>query len=165
MGYGSDRNIDNSAQRFLPLEQATSNVVQLHPAVDSGYEQPSPYASAPIQADHEFHNALGQNQYTNLGIPQTASQAQQRRRQVLLGLLGATAVTLVLAVWLRGNYIALNLACDALFIGYIILLVRHRQIATDNARQIKPIRPPVTETTVQQGFSPVEYPLSAEARR
>ena len=53
---------------------------------------------------------------------------------------------------LGGAWVALHVAIDAALVGYVILLVRFRQIAAERRTKVEPIRPAVTEqrpTTLQ----------------
>jgi len=81
----------------------------------------------------------------SIGLPTSTAAARERRRQVLLGLTGVALATLLLALFARGTWVAVHVLVDAVMLGYVILLVRHRQLAVDRMRKVEPIRPPVTE--------------------
>lgn len=153
-----------SAQRFLPLQQARpgystgrvtaptglrsgqvapvavpsapSNVVQLRPDVE-------PAAPTPVSAVPQ--PVIGAPASSGLGVPSSKAAARERRRQVLIGLTALAFVTLLLALAVGGRLIAVHVGVDAVMLGYVILLVRHRQLEAEKASKIEPIRPPVTE--------------------
>jgi len=62
-----------------------------------------------------------------------------------MALTGFAFATLIAALVARGAFVAVHIAADALLVGYVILLVRYRQIAMDRVEKVEPIRPPVTE--------------------
>lgn len=118
-----------------------TNVVQLHP-VDDGID----VLGGPSVTEEALHQAWGSaGAQTRAGLPATTAAARERRRHILIGLTGSAFVTLLLAMTLRGSWIALNVAIDAALVGYVILLVRFRQIANERQFKVEPIRPPVTE--------------------
>lgn len=80
-----------------------------------------------------------------LGQTSTTAAARERRRQVLIALTGVAFATLLAALFARGAFVAVHIAADVLLVGYVILLVRYRQIAMDRIEKVEPIRPPVTE--------------------
>ncbi len=146
-----------SAQRFLPLESAHSNVVHLHPPAASPLVDAT--IASPLQAptfvgpEQQVAGSASANRFAN---PSTTSQARERRRQVLIGLTGLAFATLILALAVGGAMTPIHIAIDALMVGYVILLVRHRQMATEQASRLEPIRPAVSQvapTTVQMAPS------------
>ena len=157
-----------NAQRFLPLQHAdsgysagaliapsgvgapgmtsahtSSNVVQLRPSAPTAAPAIAPAVAAPIE------DALGSAAQgagpAGVGFPTSTAAARERRRQVLITLTGIAFVTLLGALLVGGLMVPLHIAVDVLTLGYVILLVRHRQIAAERSNRIEPIRPPVTE--------------------
>jgi len=179
----------SSAQRFLPLQQASgsystaavtqatgmrtngvsalgsaSNVVHLRPmSGDNGHavsgqtngHAPLATSAAAYLNDTAYIDdtageaallqAWEQPDSAGLGLPTSTSAARERRRQVLLGLTGLALVTLLLAMFVGGRWIAAHVFIDVVMVGYVILLVRHRQLVADRRSKVEPIRPPVTE--------------------
>ena len=69
-----------------------------------------PYSSAPVGPIH---------------VPGAMSPAQRRRRDVLVGLLGAVAITLVMALFSSGlAFWVLHLVADVLLFGYVYMLLQ-----------------------------------------
>jgi hypothetical protein len=69
----------------------------------------------------------------------TMSSAQRRRRDVLLVLAGFAALTFIGVVVTRSTLvIAVQLLADAALIGYVYLLVQHKQ-RTQAARGVRPL--------------------------
>ena len=160
----------NAAQRFTPLQHAgpavrssvpqamngpavapvstamqtavggPSNVVPLHPlAVD----EPSLYA--PRGDESTIQAAWEGPRQRRAAAPSTTAAARERRRHVLLALTGAAFVTLLLALTLGGMWVAAHVGIDAVLVGYVVLLVRFRQLAAERRTKVEPIRPPVNE--------------------
>ncbi|KAG1648790.1 putative zinc protease PqqL [Nymphon striatum] len=145
-----------------------SNVVQLRPVDTPGATSMAAAASyldeAPIADESTLHQAWDTPSATGVGMPRSTSAARERRRQVLLALTGTAFVTLLFALFAGGNWIAAHVFVDVAMLGYVILLVRHRQLAADRMMKVEPIRPPVSEQpaariepepTTAQGPSPV----------
>ncbi len=64
--------------------------------------------------------------------------AQKRRRDVLLVLGGAVAVTLVAAVYTRSTpLLLLNLLADAAFVAYVFLLIQIRHQAQEQRTKVR----------------------------
>jgi Flp pilus assembly protein TadB len=64
--------------------------------------------------------------------------AQKRRRDVLLVLGGAVAVTLVAAVYMRTTpFLLLNLLADAALVAYVFLLIQIRHQAQDQRTKVR----------------------------
>lgn len=141
----------------------SGNVVQLRPVDEhADHESVTPLSAdgerAPLamsaaayleegpQGDEaSLHAAWDTASSTGLGIPTSTAAARERRRQVLLGLTGLSAFTVLLAILAGGRWIAASLLVMVVLVGYVILLVRHRQIMADRQRKVEPIRPPVGE--------------------
>ena len=69
---------------------------------------------------------------------QQMTPTQKRRRDVLLVLVGAVAVTLVLAVYMRTTpFLLLNLVADAALAGYLYLLVQVRHQTRDQRTKVR----------------------------
>ena len=141
----------------------SSNVVHLRPVDgdlplsgefgDAVQAQRAPLATsaaayledAPLGDESLLHQAWDAPTTPGIGIPRSTAAARERRRHVLLGLTGIALVTLLLAIFSGGNWIAAHVLVDVVMVGYVILLVRHRQLVADRMRKVEPIRPPVSE--------------------
>lgn len=115
-----------------------SNVVQLHPGADESL-------FAPAGDERSLQQAWGNQRPGRVGMPSSTSAARERRRHVLLGLTGAAFVTLLLALTVGSPWVAIHVAIDAALVGYVVLLVRFRQLASERRTKVQPIRPAVTE--------------------
>jgi hypothetical protein len=71
----------------------------------------------------------------------TTSAARKRRRDVFVMLLGAVGVTFLLAVALGGMVWMLHLVIDAAFLGYVGLLVKMQQEATEKDLKVRFLEP------------------------
>lgn len=69
------------------------------------------------------------------------SEARRRRRDVFLTLLGAVVVTFLLAVALGGTVWMLHLAVDAVFGGYVLMLINLQQQSVEREHKVRYIRP------------------------
>jgi hypothetical protein len=92
---------------------------------------------------HRRHNAPGPATRPILGPMRTPgatmSPAQRRRRDVLLMLAGFAGVTFLAAVAMRSTIvIAVQLLADAALVGYVYLLIQHKQ-RTQATRGIRPL--------------------------
>lgn len=67
----------------------------------------------------------------------TLAQARRRRRDVLFGLMGGSALFLLLAVLLGGVFVVLGLVSLALLGTYIALLVRAQRIAEERRAKVR----------------------------
>ena len=92
-----------------------------------------------------------------LGPPQSTASARERRRHVLMGLTGAAFLTLLMALSFGGLWIAAHVAIDAALLGYVILLVRFRQVADERRSKVAPIRPPLHERPVMSLQAAPDY--------
>lgn len=138
--------------------QATGNVVQLRPLDGATSSEPdrAPLATsaaayleeAPSHEESLLHQARGASDNAGLGMPSSTSAARERRRQVILWLTGVAVLTLLLALFVGGRWVAAHVLVDVAMIGYVILLVRHRQLMEDQVTKVEPIRPPVTRQPV-----------------
>jgi hypothetical protein len=76
------------------------------------------------------------------------AEVRRRRRDVFLTLLGAVAVTLVLAVALGGTTVwMVQLAVDVAFAGYVLMLVSIQQQAMQAEEKVRYIRPAPRRTS------------------
>ena len=140
---------------FSTGDFSTGNVVQLRPLDGTTTPEPArtPLATsaaayleeAPLADESLIHQAWDTPATAGIGMPSSTAAARERRRQVLIGLTGVALVTLLFALFAGGRWIAAHVLVDMVMVGYVILLVRHRQLATDRVRKVEPIRPPVTE--------------------
>jgi hypothetical protein len=75
--------------------------------------------------------------------PGGMSPAQRRRRDVLIGLLCASGITLIMALFSGGSvvFLALHLIADVLLGGYVYLLVQMKSRAADRRAKVRPLRP------------------------
>ena len=144
-----------------PASVTSGNVVQLRPLdVDAAPELARPLATSaaayledtPMAAESILHQAWDTSDNAGLGMPTSTSAARERRRHVLLGFTGIAAMTLLLALLAGGRWVAAHVLVDAVMLGYVILLVRHRQLMADRGAKVEPIRPPITD----QASTPVQ---------
>ncbi len=144
-----------------PASVTSGNVVQLRPLdADVAPQLTRPLATsatayledAPMAAESILHQAWDTSDNAGLGMPTSTSAARERRRHVLLGFSGIAAMTLLLALFAGGRWVAAHVLVDAVMLGYVILLVRHRQLMADRGAKVEPIRPPITD----QASTPVQ---------
>lgn len=81
---------------------------------------------------------------------QRGSIARKRRRDVFLTLLGAVGVTFLLAIAMGGMVWMLHLLVDAAFIGYVALLVKLQQDATEKEIKVRFLEPAPVLRSVEQ---------------
>ncbi len=146
---------------LAPASVTSGNVVQLRPLdADAAPQLTRPLATsatayledAPMAAESILHQAWDTSDNAGLGMPTSTSAARERRRHVLLGFTGIAAMTLLLALFAGGRWVAAHVLVDAVMLGYVILLVRHRQLMADRGAKVEPIRPPITD----QASTPVQ---------
>jgi membrane protein implicated in regulation of membrane protease activity len=65
------------------------------------------------------------------------NEAKKRRRDVLFTLAGAAGVTFVMALMLGGPVWGLQLMCDVLLAGYVVLLAQVQQRATERDTKVR----------------------------
>jgi hypothetical protein len=112
-------------------------------------ERTSPYRSAPARTGR-VRATRAVPLAGPVRRPLTASQvAAQRRRRVFIGLAGSVVVTLALAVLAGGWFIALHLVADALFVTYVVLVLRTVRLAAEREMKVAflPHRESVAEPT------------------
>lgn len=81
----------------------------------------------------------------------SSEAARMRRRAVLIGLAGAAAVTLLLAVVAGGVFVLLHLFIDAVLLGYVLMLVQYqREIEFERTRQ-RPVYAPAAPALAATG--------------
>ena len=147
------------------------NVVQLRPlgtnpqtavGVPRSSSSPAPavnYLESNLSAaEQDLHSAWDRPSSAGLRTPTSTASARERRRQVLLVLTGIAFLTLLPAIFLGGAWVAAHVLIDAIMLGYVILLVRHRQMMMDRLTKVEPIRPPVSEQPANVRLAP-EYLL------
>lgn len=81
------------------------------------------------------------------------AEARRRRRDVFLTLLGAVAVTFVLALALGGSVWVLHLAVDLVFGAYVLMLVNLQQRSMEREHKVRYLQP------VHQGARADEHVL------
>lgn len=129
------------ATDFSGTDAMAGNVVPLHPlAVDTGE-----IFAAPLGLEAGLDESWEPPRQKLAAMPSSTAAARERRRHVLMALTGGAFATLLLAMGLGGMWVAINVALDAALVGYVILLVRFRQVAAERHSKVEPIRPPVTE--------------------
>ncbi len=69
------------------------------------------------------------------------SEVRRRRRDVFLTLLGAVAVTFVLAVAFGGSVWMLHFVIDAIFAGYVFMLVSLQQQSVQTEQKVRYLAP------------------------
>jgi Flp pilus assembly protein TadB len=93
--------------------------------------------SRPVTAFPPRASAPGHRPDPSHGAPATRREGRRRRRDVLVTLVAAAALTLVLAVLLGAPALWLHLAIDAVLVGYVWLLVQLRKSAADRAAKVR----------------------------
>ena len=73
--------------------------------------------------------------------PGGMTPAQRRRRDVLIGLLCATGITLVMALFSGGNvvFVTLQLLVDLLLAGYVYLLLQFKNRERERRAKVRPL--------------------------
>lgn len=91
-----------------------------------------------------LHQAWEGTEGNRMVAPTSTAQARERRRTVLLSLTGLAVVTLLVALMAPSTlFISVHILADLALVGFAILLVRHRQMASQRAAKVAPIRPAV----------------------
>jgi len=87
-------------------------------------------------------------------VPTGMSSAQRRRRDVLVGLLGAAAATFVTAM-LTGSTMmwVAHLAVDVLLVTYVVLLVRMRNLAMEQRVKVRYLPQPTPQLALRRTAS------------
>jgi len=75
--------------------------------------------------------------YSAAAIRMSRSEAKKRRRDVLFTLAAAAGITLPLAFMLGGSVWMLQLLCDVLLAGYVVLLVQSTQRAAERDLKVR----------------------------
>ena len=65
------------------------------------------------------------------------NEAKKRRRDVLFTLAGAAGVTFLMALMLGGPVWGLQLICDVLLAGYVVLLIQVQQRAMERDVKVR----------------------------
>ena len=71
----------------------------------------------------------------------TCVEIRRRRRDVFVTLLGAVAVTLLLAIALGGSIWMLQIAVDVVFVAYVALLVSLQQQTIEKDQKVRYMPP------------------------
>lgn len=90
---------------------------------------PAAYAGRPVRAQRPVHPAR-----RPVGAQ---ADVRKRRKDVFLTLLGAVGVTFVLALALGGSIWMLHLVADVALIGYVGLLIRFQQLASERDLKVR----------------------------
>jgi hypothetical protein len=86
--------------------------------------------------------------------PAGMTTAQRRRRDVLVGLLGAVAFTFVAAFLTRSTMMwVVQFAVDALLVTYVVLLVRMRTLATEQQVKVRYLPQPTPQLALRRTAS------------
>jgi hypothetical protein len=100
-------------------------------------ERTSPYRSASARTTGRPRGSRPVPLAGPVRRPLTASQvAAQRRRHVFIALAGSVLVTLALAVVAGGWFVALHLLADALFVTYVVLVLRTVRLAAEREMKV-----------------------------
>jgi Na+-transporting NADH:ubiquinone oxidoreductase subunit NqrC len=65
------------------------------------------------------------------------NEAKKRRREVLFTLAGAAGITFVMALLLGGPVWGLQLVCDLLLAGYVVLLIQMQQRVVERDTKVR----------------------------
>ncbi len=76
------------------------------------------------------------------GVPRNASEAEARRRDILMGLAVTAVVTLVGAALVASALWPLHLLVDVTLIGYVVLLARHRAMTVRRDQDVHYVHGP-----------------------
>jgi hypothetical protein len=87
----------------------------------------------------------------------TLRQARERRKNVLLALMGAVMVTLAGAVALGGKLVYVNLVVDVLLVAYLALLIQTRRAADERRAKVRYLQPTIdlTDSAPRHAPAPV----------
>lgn len=86
--------------------------------------------------------------------PRGMTDAQRRRRDVLVGLFSAVAVTFVAAFLTRSTMVwGLQLLLDAFFVTYVVLLVRMRTLAAEQRVKVRYLPQPAPQLALRRTAS------------
>ena len=90
-----------------------------------------------------------------IGVAPTGmTRAQRRRRDILVGLLGATVVTLVAALLTGSTTMwVVQLVADALLLTYVVLLVRMRSLAAEQRVKVRYLPQPTPQLALRRTAS------------
>jgi hypothetical protein len=115
-----------------------------------GFSAPRPASPAPMS----IAGTTGAPR-PRLGVaPAGMTTAQRRRRDILVGLLGAVVVTLGAAL-LAGSTMmwVVQLVVDALLLTYVVLLVRMRTLATEQRAKVRYLPQPTPQLALRRTAS------------
>ena len=97
------------------------------------------YATRQVPTATLSRSSLGHQAPSHAAVRR--AEARRRRRDVFLTLLGAVAVTFLLAVAMGGVVWMVHLAIDAVFVGYVALLVKVQQTSSEKDLKVRYLQP------------------------
>jgi hypothetical protein len=120
-GHGSDSAMSPRSGGFRSLTSASAS---------------ASHASSPVAALARAN--AGRVAPRRMAAPPRRNSARRRRRDIFLSLLVASGSTLVLGA-IPGMHMlwVVNVAADVLLVGYVALLVRQRNLATERALKVR----------------------------
>ena len=83
----------------------------------------------------------------------TRAEVRKRRRDILGGLVGATAVSLVLALTIGGVGVLVFGCCAVLLAGYTLMLVQVQKQAAERAAKVRVLVPPAARRRPEPAFA------------
>ena len=130
------------------LERATPEGRARSLRFDHGRDwAPEPQAYAPAPAARRAGPAVAPRPSASLAV--RPSSARKRRKDVFLTLLGAVAVTFLLAIAMGGMVWALHVAVDLAFVGYVALLIKIQQETAEKELKVRFIQPSALRSVEQ----------------
>jgi hypothetical protein len=128
------------------LERATPEGRARSLRFDSGRDwAPEPQAYAPVAAYRRTPARTAAPVRTTAAM----TSARKRRKDVFLTLLGAVAVTFLLAIAMGGMVWALHVAIDLAFVGYVGLLIKIQQEVAEKELKVRFIQPSALRSVEQ----------------
>ena len=128
------------------LERATPEGRARSLRFDAGRDwAPEPQAYAPVAA---YRRTAARTAAPVRTTPAMTS-ARKRRKDVFLTLLGAVAVTFLLAIAMGGMVWALHVAIDLAFVGYVGLLIKIQQEVAEKELKVRFIQPSALRSVEQ----------------
>jgi hypothetical protein len=113
-------------------------------------EKATPYRAPLVRSPGASRRAASAGRPETARPSLTAGQrAAQRRRMVLVGLVGLAIVSLGLALTVSGWFVLLHLLADGLLVAYVVLLTRTLRLAAEREMKVAflPHRNPGAEPT------------------
>lgn len=118
-------------ERATPEGRARSTTRLEAPRFDAPRYAPAASAYAPARTQRPVSPAARRP----MGGPQ--ADVRKRRKDVFLTLLGAAGVTFLLALAMGGSLWMLHLVADVALIGYVGLLIRFQQLASERDLKVR----------------------------